>query len=391
MGNNFSNPQRRFNNPDDAIGYDIQLNDACILNNSTGAQIINDQLIPNNGEYEFSKATGDCNYCSTCSPRRADKGSGCDNDGHCGVVGGNIPYYHRKAYLAPADTCCTNSGGRTVGDKTCDPKYRAGVSALACNDIYASKCVGQTNDDIFDDTCQTWCASNTARCNTAITNFCSQGNNLDRADCRAHALELGGADMDIAANRWCQSHMDDPFCACLKAVSIAPTIPNDMQKALSKPSCYVEECTSGKGYQNVNMRAIRNSCPPVNICNNTMTIAASTNVSLDDIHQSCDQTIDTSTSNKQSTTGSGQPIYQQLLGGGSTDKIAIYFIVFITVIILLVSGIYLLTDDDDDTSGDQTSKSPYIEEPTKSSAPSVPAMPSNVLKSAPLESEDSWF
>jgi hypothetical protein len=217
-------------------------------------------------------------------------------------------------------------------------------SALACNDIYASKCVGQTNDDIFDDTCQTWCASNTARCNTAITNFCSQGSNLDRADCRAHALELGGADMDIAANRWCQSHMDDPFCACLKAVSIAPTIPNDMQKALSKPSCYVEECTSGKGYQNVNMRAIRNSCPPVNICNNTMTIAASTNVSLDDIHQSCDQTIDTSTSNKQSTTGSGQPIYQQLLGGGgSTDKIAIYFIVFITVIILLVSGIYLLT------------------------------------------------
>jgi hypothetical protein len=361
MGNNFSNPVRRDNNPDDAIGDDKELSDACILYNSTGVGIIQRTLIPDNGEYEFAKATGDCNYCDTCSPRRAEKGAGCQGT-WCGYAGGLIPYYHRKSYLAPKDQCCTSGGAKVINGLTCDPQYRAGVSAPACNDIFAGNCVGQTNENVLDDTCQTWCKANTDRCNAAIANFCSQGNNLDRADCRAHALELGGADLDVAANRWCGSHMDDPFCACLKAVSLAPTIPTEISKALSRPECFVIECTSGQGYQNVNMRAGNKTCPSVAICNNTIALGTgATNVSLDDVNQTCDQTINTDTSTtdnqqKQSTTTATrlQQVYDKVF---DTDNAVEYFILFIVVILLLVSGIALFLGDDD-----EDEKSPLLED-----------------------------
>jgi hypothetical protein len=382
----FSNPQRRTNNPDDAIGYDIVMDDACIDQMGTGIQNAIDNLVPNNGEYEYAKREGQCNGCTGCMPRRGTSGFGADRDWNYAFAGGMIPYYHRKSYLAPKDQCCTNNGARTIGAVTCDPQYTAGVGAPACNDIYAAQCIGQTNSNILNSTCQTWCKANTDACNAAISNFCAEGSNLDRDDCKAHALEIGGADLDIAANRWCADHMDDPFCACLKAVSLAPNAPSDAQKALSKPECYITECTSGRGYQNVNMRGDKNNCPEVNICNNSLIVAASTNVSLDKIQQTCDQSIgvNTSTSNKQTTSDTSTAPQGLSSIFTSTDKTVEYFILFITIIILFVSGIFLFSDDDDDS--DQTNKSPYIEDSSKPSKSSEP-----LASSETLVSDDSWF
>src|SRR6185436_13020656 len=140
---NWTDPSRRRNNPDDQLGSDIIIDDACVTKTNDGRQVVIDQLVPNNGEYEYAKTDGECNYCIGCMPKRGDWGAGCSGVFYqCAGVGGGIPYYRRRAYLANADQCCTSGGAATIGDKTCDPKYRSGPLSPACNTTYAAKCVG---------------------------------------------------------------------------------------------------------------------------------------------------------------------------------------------------------------------------------------------------------
>ena len=317
----FTNPTRRTNNPDDQIGYEIELNDACVSNNDNGRWAAR-SLVPDNGEYELSKLDGACNICINCEPRRADWGSGCTFEGgfKCSAVGGGVPYYKRTAYTAPKDNCCTNNGTKTVENRTCDPKYRRGPQASECYDTYNLKC--DNPDEIFsnncktycdngksgrcgnllnkycsgallsggDPTCTNWCSQNPELCATRLREYCV-GNNIDKQYCKDALVRIGGADAVVTA--WCQNHPTDKFCSCFGALSDSTTIKDPVIKAvLSRPECYVGECSSGAGYKYTNMRQ-SGPCAPVNVCQNTINVVGNNYTDLRDINQTCNQEIST--------------------------------------------------------------------------------------------------
>lgn len=330
-----TNPQRRNNNPDNAIGQEIRIDDsspdggACVMYGGGGNSAAQG-LVPNNGEYELGSISGDCNYCIGCQPRRMDTGVGCEGFAYrCAGVGGGFPSYKRTRYNAPIDTCCTNNGEKTVGNQTCDPKYKMAENSPDCDPTYTSRCnpggdlpdgSGSNKGMLFNDSkckawcnnhtgicdpwykancsaymieqgntdCLNWCKRNPNLCNTKISQYCV-GKNLDSQFCKDKMIELGGNDTYV--EHWCSNYPDDPFCSCQKALYSADIqVDPNVKAAFARPECYVKECSSGVAYKNTNMRQSK-GCPPMNVCINKMNILGNDNMSLDNIVQKCEQAI----------------------------------------------------------------------------------------------------
>src|SRR6476661_1605727 len=328
MGNNVSsNPQRRRNYPDDQMGYEIAIDDACIVYGGGGNGAA-EGLVPDNGEYKFSSVQGNCNYCINCMPKKMKDAAGCTPDNLCASGGGGIPYYKRVGYLAPKDQCCLNPGAKEINGKTCDPKYRGGAESAECAYIYQINC--NDKDKIFGDTCKAfcnsgrdskcnnilnnlctgdilssgnetctnWCDKNPELCKTRIRSYC-QGNNLDKRYCKDKLIDMGYSDTPV--NEWCASHVDDPFCACYKALHDSGSTVDPTAKAvLSRPECYVSECASGLGYKYTNMRQ-GNVCPPANVCVNKIAVAGNEYANLQNVKQECNQEMKISTGDQAST------------------------------------------------------------------------------------------
>ncbi|MGL5935116.1 MAG: hypothetical protein ACRCZI_05790 [Cetobacterium sp.] len=312
-----TNPQRRKNNPDDQLGYEMAIEDACVNGDAKNwDSTLN--LLPDNNEYEISKLDVTCNYCIGCNPRRMSFGSGWNSLGRHANWDGRIPHYRRKGYTAPKDDCCFEPGVKTIGNKTCDPKFRKGPYSADCEDVYLNKCnnaneIFKTNCNDFCDngrsdkcknmlnyhctgkilsdgnaTCSNWCDKNPELCNTRIREYCV-GSNLDKQYCKDKLVKIGYSDDSV--NQWCMTHANDPFCACFNALIDSEKIEDkEVKKVLARPECYVAACASGGGYRYTNMRD-GESCPPVNVCVNKIIVAGNTYTNLENIKQECDQTI----------------------------------------------------------------------------------------------------
>jgi hypothetical protein len=352
---NWTDPQRRGNNPDDGLGVEIKMDDACVTYTNEGKQNATDNLVPNNGEYEYTKTSGDCNYCMGCMPKRGDWGAGCSGFfWQCASVGGGIPYYKRVSYLAPKKQCCTGGGVTTIGDKTCHPDYLAGPNSTSCDDIFSAKC--DTIEGVMTDQCKTWCSRNSSKCDSKIREYCSLPGNLDNQVCKDKAVKIG--DMDYAVDTWCASHPDDRFCSCYKAINTQVPEGSDIKRALSRPECYVTECSSGMGYKYTNMRDGK-SCPTVEICDNSITVGSATSSVFKNITQTCNQSIGDDT---KSATNTLPPttLSKFLTDPVGTTKDAFtgpnaqYFIIFIVLILSIIFGIVALSSDDESTT------SPYV-------------------------------
>lgn len=79
MGNVLS--VKRINNPDDKIGIEIIMNDACMHPEDTADKV--NQYLPDNGEYEFAKQEGECWACANCELRKSNKGLCLDKNCQC--------------------------------------------------------------------------------------------------------------------------------------------------------------------------------------------------------------------------------------------------------------------------------------------------------------------
>lgn len=316
-----TDPQRRQNNADDPLNQAIQMTDACVFKGSGGSSQASG-LIPDNGEYSWAGTTGSCAVCSTCAPRRMEKSDGsCDDSLRCGWEG-EVPQYKRTGYNAPVDDCCLN-GVKTVGNKTCDPKYRDGYATSNCDSTYLNYCnsgtrifddpkcvswinrVGTSADNILNnkcvgdklttDICKKWCERNKAQCAANFKSYCKLPTQFtDGSYCKTQSM-VPGFEVDDAVQTFCADHADDDFCACFKAVNQASSdaaIKDPTLRAiLARPECYVTKCSSGLGYQTSNMRNNLKSstCPSVNVCQNTLNAMGNTSTDLANITQSCQQ------------------------------------------------------------------------------------------------------
>lgn len=358
-----TDPQRRVNNPADPIGQSIQMNDACVYFGVAGpGQAKN--LIPNNGEYSWAGTTGNCNACTTCAPKLMKDSSGCNWTGNCGVVG-TIPQYKRVSYNADPGQCCLGNGVNTVGNQTCDPKYRTGVYSPDCNDYYTNYCrigdeiftnpkciqwskIQQTDadsilnekcvgDHLKTDICTKWCLRNPSTCKANTRSYC-QSDKFENLDnwCVTKAIEFGG--MDYAVQQFCASHADVEFCSCYKASSDSGAAKDPTLKAiLARPECYITKCASGGGYKNTNMRS-SGACPSVNVCQNTLNAFGNTTTDLQNITQSCTQSQQSDTrqsDTRQSDTAAATSNFSNyiIFMQGFT-----WILLFIGVIILTLVG-----------------------------------------------------
>lgn len=354
MGNSASTPTNKFNNPNDTMQTAVSMNDMCVSGGNTSSAT---KYMPQNGEYEMAGTTGNCNYCINCEPRLMEKGSGCDGGGLCANGGGSIPQYRRKSYNADKTTCCTNGGGATVGDQTCDPKYKNGVNTQECNDVYQGICDGT---GLTSSTCKTWCNLNPTLCKSRTQSFCNTGNNMAYSFCQDAAKAIGG--MDAGTTRWCSANKDSDFCSCYKSINETSNelIDPESKAILSRPECYVTKCSSGTAYQYDNMKSNK-SCPPVNLCKNTISIIGNTEVNLANVTQSCAQSITTAEASPvatvvavaPTTTTTSTSVVSQIKTFSSAHP---YLVIFIIVILISlgVGAVYMASQmgDDDEESGD---------------------------------------
>jgi hypothetical protein len=371
-----TDPQRRNNNPNDQIGQMIVANDACVIADS-GGDSAGSTMVPGNGEYTYGGTTGNCNYCIGCMPRQMDSSAGCLGFfDKCASGGGVLPQFYRNSYRADKNTCCTNGGGRTVGDLTCDPKYQGGPASGECNDVFATRCTPSMIAN-GDPQCNTWCANNRNTCNERTKEFCDS-NNLagDRGQfCKDRLIELGGADSQV--NSFCASHTEDPFCACITSINtVLPTnADKNLQTVLANPQWYVKQCSAGNAYKTTNMRN-SGQPPPLNICNNSIVVAGNNQVDLNNISQTCNQSIgingQTDSSKKTDTIPDSnmltkgylslkskiEPTIQNTFGSGSTkwfDSLSVMYqmlLIFIVIILMSLGVMYLFDDtifDDNST------------------------------------------
>ena len=375
MGNTVTTyPKRRENNPDDRIGQEIRISDACVSYGG-GGDVPARGLVPDNGEYQFSSIQGNCNACTTCQPNMMQNPSGCDDKGNCGVPGG-YPYYKRVSYNAPVYDCCTQ-GIRTIGPQTCDPEISGGnrINAPQCQSSISTHCSNANylfnhqvckdwcgaNDKncrtIYNDNCSAemirdgnnqcvnWCESNRDLCDTKIRDFC-KGSNIDSQFCKDKLIEYGGA--DSAVNAWCIDHIDDPFCACNKLLKQANEQTDDktdptIKAVLARPECYNSTCSSGSSYKNTNIRNA-GACPSVNACVNQLISASNQNTSVSNIVQKCDQAITSTVQQKTvSATAPENNTTSKLIDDTEESEwfdnnIFIIFIVFIIFVLMGVSA-----------------------------------------------------
>lgn len=354
-----TNPQRRNNNPDDKIGVEIQVDDACVIYGG-GGNAAAETMVPGNGEYAFSSIQGSCNYCINCMPKLMDGPAGCEGIFHnCASAGGGYPYYKRTSYRAPTYECCT-TGSRTIGDKTCDPKYSGGPNTSECGPSMTRLCDPTSDvnrgssDNLFSNPkCQAFCSLNKTNCESMYKNACS-GDNLNSQRCKDKLIELGGSDTSVA--NWCNQgiNMNDPFCSCFKALNAADEQTNgEVRSFLSRPECYTKQCSSGAGYKFTNMRNAQ-ACPPVQNCINTLNIVGNTDLNLSQINQNCDQKMNSppavnSSSAPQSPQSQQSPnaILNKIKKAFSANPNLIYIILFI-IILLCGLGIAIFTEDSEE-------------------------------------------
>lgn len=334
-----SEPINRNNNPDDKLGNRMEMSDLCVKYNISSAQ----QYLPKNGEYVIDGTTGSCNACLNCEPLNMDSGSGCEVGfwGNCVSGGGGHPNYKRAAYKAPQNDCCL-SGKTTIGDYTCDPKYRDGAASNACSTIFNTKCNGSA---LSGADCKTWCTKNNNLCKPRIQQFCNIDNNMSSQFCKDNAKTLGG--MDVGVNNWCKGNPDDNFCACYKAAygGSNELVDPAVKALLARPECYVTTCASGSGYKYDNMRT-SGPCPPVNYCKNSIVLANNTSLAVSGVTQNCDQSISTAgeTYANDETSKSDITLLDKFKTFFDTNKI---FIIFVSILLVILGlGTVLLMDDE---------------------------------------------
>lgn len=169
-------------------------------------------LIPSNGEYVWAGEGDWCHYCSNEAPRETNCSS-CDGDSCC-PIWGKRGMYKRASYDADPVQCCI-LGTKTIGDKTCDPKYNIphSESCFLAKKKYCSKNPLRLWSDPI---CQNWCANNLAECQMQKSSFCNDPSNIKNKECLNWCIADPGK-CDVSMKQFCIENPADYRCACINS------------------------------------------------------------------------------------------------------------------------------------------------------------------------------
>ena len=202
---------------------------------------------PQNGEFAWGEANGTGQPCVFCSGL-----PGCDScvNSQSGpyppTIAGVKPTVVRVAYNADPTTCCMGNT-QLAGNYTCDPKYLGGFANTqpVCQTAFSNYC-SQGNNSLTDSRCATWgktspsqgqilynyqkaaCVSNpNAQCqqllttsdySELLTNYLNANPSaLNTKSWRDLALSIPGKINTIATD-YCNTatNMDTDFCSCIE-------------------------------------------------------------------------------------------------------------------------------------------------------------------------------
>jgi hypothetical protein len=174
---------------------------------------------PNNGEFGWGGLGTNCRMCSG-----AIVGFGCESAG-CASFGGKKPTVKRLRFGADATSCCLADGAKTIGNLTCDKKFRS-LAGEGCKDVGYKYCVvgdrlltdarckkfaaAQPSlvkgriEEIMNDPqyiknswAQDWCAKNPGMCDKSMAAFCNADPTSSRCLClNSKVRTVAGMDLN---------------------------------------------------------------------------------------------------------------------------------------------------------------------------------------------------
>ena len=127
---------------------------------------------PDNGEFQAGSNAGSCQACTHWD---AD---GCECTGTGTSKAGKRPTIKRKAYKADPLQCCLAPGNPSIGNVTCDPKYR-NRNGEDCRPKMKEYCVGEK---LNSDECADFCQQNKGACDVELTKFCADKNSFEKPE-----------------------------------------------------------------------------------------------------------------------------------------------------------------------------------------------------------------
>lgn len=196
------------------------------------------------------------------------------------------------------------------------------------HNILKSYCNG---NNLNSEVCKVWCDKNPNDCAIKISNFCNTTNVGSNQACIDFAVKYGG--LDSVVSEFCRLNAENypEFCSCDSAIrqgSAYEGKDETLKTILSRPDCFLTKCSTGGGYKTANMRNSQ-TCPNINVCQNTLNTLGNIETNIEGVSQSCDQdqntTITTTTTTKDENTT-------------SNDLMILIFI----LLILVPAGMYLI-------------------------------------------------
>jgi hypothetical protein len=190
---------------------------------------------PANGEFTYGGCGSRCDLCLLQY--------GCDCAGS--ILSGHRGTVKRVAYRGPIDECCMTRLS-TVGNTTCDPRYRNYNPSNDCDETMKREC--NVQDKWNTRPCIDWATEIINKNKTSdlspLIDWCSKGDNFQTEACVSVCSKLTDKGQKSLCDRplqsYCNAHPNDPNCECLLARKIRPVI--DKLKVNASKACWYEPC-----------------------------------------------------------------------------------------------------------------------------------------------------
>ena len=316
--------ERVNNNPNDNIDKELTIPNGCAIYGSARSYL--EPFIPDNGEYEWKReGTSSCNYCSNSM---GDQTTCHYCDGWCCPIIGSSGIYTRKSYNANPLQCCLQ-GKDTIGNLTCDPKYR-NPDGEGCNAILEDYC---NSEDLFNNkACALYGATHVDTSNLLKKRYC---NEFDKdkpeimafsRNCKKFCMEnMGLCDEKVEAYCKLPQHVNDPMCACIN--TFIPT----GNHLYNNPTCSDKKCMT-QGYQTNSLMNSAKKCQQIH-CDVYFQMDKNQRAYINDnnIHQRCGNSDNKDNDTVITTNWSKILLY---------TEISVFSIIFIIILYFIFIRLY---------------------------------------------------
>lgn len=205
-------------------------------------------------------------------------------------------------------TCCTND---SIQRNSCNDIY-VDKNGIGCTNYMKTYC--NTNDNIKNDLCKSWCNNPTNKpyCKQYKTDYCSTTENI----INSYEFCKDWCKSDDAGNmcenniiNYCRNNANDfDLCACMELnnqANLPQELLDDITTKDLKPICWSKRCGE-RGYITSSMKLLKSTCPT---CYQKIFLdkIKARNINLSDINQTCESENKTDTNINITAQSNSQP------------------------------------------------------------------------------------